>query len=254
MSLTRERDPDEVVWHDAENGGYRGDIDLWLRLATERSGPILDLGAGTGRVSLALARRGHRVWALDRDPGLLAALEQRASHQGLQVGMVAADCRERGPIFGGVRFSTIIAPMQLFQLLSSSEDRRAALLAQRERLAPGGLMTIVLLDRIGELFSGMPEPLPDVRERAEWIFSSTPVDVACDERGVSVRRRRERISPAGEMEESSHEITLHALAPATLEAEARECGYRPLGRERIDPTNEHVGSIAVHLEVEDGAG
>lgn len=252
MSLTREREPDEVIWHDAENGAYHGDIDLWLRLAAERGSPILDLGAGTGRVSLELARRGHRVWALDREPALLAALRARASEEGLEVGTVEADCREAGPVSGGIRFAVLIAPMQLFQLLPEREDRHAALLAQRERLGPRGLMTIALLDGVDELFSGMPEPLPDIRERAAWVFSSTPVEVARDGGEVTVRRRRERVAPGGEIERSSHEVTLCALAPETLEAEARECGYRVVGRERIGPTTEHVGSIAVHLEVEDG--
>lgn len=251
MSIATRREPDEVIWHDAECGGYRGDMELWLRLAGERGGPILDLGAGTGRVSLALAARGHPVWALDREPALLEALRRRAGDRRLEVATHEGDCREAKPIGAGPEFAIIIAPMQLFQLLPTPADRRAALVAQRERLAAGGLLTVVLLDDVDELFSGMPEPLPDVREREGWVFSSTPVAVASNHRGVSVRRRRERVTPEGDLDTSWHEIILHALSPATLEAEAHECGYRPIGRERIDPTTEHVGSIAVHLEAAD---
>ena len=41
-----------IIWHDVENGSYAVDLKLWRRLAREAAGPVLDLGAGTGRVAL----------------------------------------------------------------------------------------------------------------------------------------------------------------------------------------------------------
>ena len=41
-----------VVWHDVECGGYDADLTLWQELAREAGGPVLDVGAGTGRVAL----------------------------------------------------------------------------------------------------------------------------------------------------------------------------------------------------------
>ena len=64
-----------VIWHDIECGAYAEDLPLWRSLAAEYGDPVLDVGAGTGRVALDLARAGYRVTALDRDPELLAALE-----------------------------------------------------------------------------------------------------------------------------------------------------------------------------------
>ena len=55
------RQPMSVIWHDLECGGYREDLPLWRALADRAGGPVLDVGAGTGRVALDLARAGHEV-------------------------------------------------------------------------------------------------------------------------------------------------------------------------------------------------
>ena len=50
-----------VVWHDVECGRYSADLALWRELAAREPGPVLDVGAGTGRVALdARARRARR--------------------------------------------------------------------------------------------------------------------------------------------------------------------------------------------------
>ena len=69
------------VWHDVECGGYAADLPLWRELAAREAGPVLDVGAGTGRVALDLARAGHDVTALDRDAGA-ARRARRARRRG----------------------------------------------------------------------------------------------------------------------------------------------------------------------------
>ena len=63
-----------VVWHDVECGAYRADLPVWLELAAEHGAPILEVGAGTGRVALELARADYQVTALDHDSDLLGEL------------------------------------------------------------------------------------------------------------------------------------------------------------------------------------
>ncbi len=72
-----------ALWHDLECGGYREDLPTWRALAAETGGPVLDVGAGTGRVTLDLAAQGVAVVGLDREEALLAALAHRAA--GLEV-------------------------------------------------------------------------------------------------------------------------------------------------------------------------
>ncbi|HWI73970.1 MAG TPA: class I SAM-dependent methyltransferase, partial [Baekduia sp.] len=99
-----------VIWHDVECGSYAEDFELWRELAAAADGPVLDVGAGTGRIALDLAARGIEVVALDADPDLLAALGDRAGAAGLTVETVAADARDF--TLPGRRFALVAVPMQ----------------------------------------------------------------------------------------------------------------------------------------------
>jgi len=50
------------------------DLDFWIELAIQQGSPILELGCGTGRVLLPLARAKLEVYGLDHDPGMLRVL------------------------------------------------------------------------------------------------------------------------------------------------------------------------------------
>ena len=82
-----------AIWHDVECGGYTADLAVWERLTDPVDGPVLDLGCGTGRVALHLARRGCEVWAADAVPSLLEVLAARGAAEGLAVRVVCADVR-----------------------------------------------------------------------------------------------------------------------------------------------------------------
>src|SRR3954467_5988685 len=96
----------DAPWHYLQCGASREDLPLWRALTAETGGPVLDVGAGTGRVSLDLAARGTAVVALDSEAALLAALAHRAG--GLPVETVVADARR---FQLGRRFALIIVPM-----------------------------------------------------------------------------------------------------------------------------------------------
>src|SRR5205823_7761260 len=64
-------------WENARTLGRR-DVPFWRRLAAEITGPILELGCGTGRVTLPLARDGARIVGIDRSAAMLARAVRRA--------------------------------------------------------------------------------------------------------------------------------------------------------------------------------
>jgi SAM-dependent methyltransferase len=234
---------DAVIWHDVECGGSGADLPLWRELASSAGGPILDLGAGTGRVTLDLAAAGHDLTALDSDPVLLEALAERARARGLDVRCVTADAREPGAIG---RFSLILAPMQFMQVLGGEPARAAVLAGVAACLAPGGVFAAAISDLDEAIAAEDAEPpLPDIGERQGWTYSSLPLDVRPEEGGVAVEWLRQVVSPAGELTEKRHTQVLDSLAPGELEAEASAHGLRPEARHEIPHTMEYIGSTVI---------
>ena len=124
-----------VIWHDVECGAYEGDLELWRELAAETGGPILDLGCGTGRVAIDLARHGHSVHGLDLDPELVAALNARAAAGELPAAARVGDGREFDL---SEDFPLVLAPMQFIQVLGGAAERLACLRCARRHLRPDG--------------------------------------------------------------------------------------------------------------------
>jgi SAM-dependent methyltransferase len=235
-----------AAWHDLECGSYVADLEAWERLAAEAGGPVLDLGCGTGRVALHLARGGHEVLGVDRDPELVAELVARAASEALPVEGVVADVRsldlER-------RFPLALAPMQLAQLLSEGAQRHLLFERIAAHLEPGGAAALAIVDELPEP-AAEARPLPDVLEREGWVLSSLPVSIDVSPGRIHMSRLRQSVSPAGELSEERSEIALARLNRAELEGEAAPHGLRPDRADRIDQSEDHVGSTVVVLRKE----
>lgn len=241
----------EVAWHDVECGGYEADLALWRELAGRAGGPVLELGAGSGRVALDLAAQGHEVWALDFAPALVEACGRRAGERGLRVTAVCADARSFDL---GRSYALAIAPMQVVQLVEHAPDRDALLARVLEHLEPGGVFAPALADP----FEGIPAtdalpPLPDTGEREGWALASTPVAVREEEvldsagRMVAIDRIRRATSPDGELVESAT-VRLAIFSPDELAESAIVRGYRRLPDRLVPETDDYVGSRVLVLE------
>ena len=194
----------EAIWQDVECGSYRADLRTWRRLASkQRDGRcrLLDLGCGTGRVSLALAAAGCQVTALDSEPELVAELRRRATAGGIGLDTVVADARSFDL---GRRFDLVLAPMQLVQLMESQAQRESLLSSIARHLDPGGRAALALLD-FDEEWVAEPArpPLADVLERDGWVFSSQPLAVRGRTRAIELERLRQAVSPSGDLSAES---------------------------------------------------
>ncbi len=236
--------PEDLVrWHDLECGGYDVDMPLWRELAAAAGGPVLDVGAGTGRTSIALARSGVDVTALDVEEPLLAALRTRARAQRVDVPTVLADARE---LAIARRFAAIIVPMQTIQLLGGPEGRRRFLARVREHLLPGGLFAAALADALEGYDAGVAEPpVPDMRDFGGTLYASRPVAVLPVPTGMLIERIREVVTPAGERTVTEDRIVLEACPAEVLYAECAAAGLTPEPERHVPATEEYVGSAVV---------
>ena len=235
----------EVVWHDVECGSYYADLPFWRGLAATEQGPVLDVGAGTGRVALELAAHGHDVVALDIERELLEELGRRAGARGLAVATVVGDAGAFE--IPGRRFGLILAPMQTVQLLGAA-GRAGFLRAARAHLSPGGLVACALADAL-EAFDAdhVFLPMPDTLIARGVHYSSQPVALRDEGDRVAIERIRETLDGEGRRTASPNLIHLDRLAPRVLEDEAAGAGLRPEPRARIGATEDHVGSTVVML-------
>ncbi|HMI81030.1 MAG TPA: class I SAM-dependent methyltransferase [Solirubrobacterales bacterium] len=231
-----------AIWHDVECGAYEADLSLWEELAERCGGPVLDLGCGTGRVALHLARRGHEVIAVDRDPDLVLSLAERAA--GLPVEPV---CRDALDLELSEEAELALAPMQFLQLLRSSHSRVRCLRRVAAALRPGGVLAAAIVERLPRR-TGDFRPLPDVREVDGWVYSSLPLYVGIGDGRIFLKRLRQTVSPGGDLTDEVDEVHLCMLNVTELVAEAESAGLSPVGQERIPSTELHVGSRVVLFE------
>lgn len=103
-------------WENAQTVGRR-DIAFWQRMSAPVEGPILELGCGTGRVALPVARRGSTVIGIDRSDSMLARgrARVRRARLGARVKFIRGDIRHLP--FPDTTFPLVMAPYGILQSL-----------------------------------------------------------------------------------------------------------------------------------------
>ena len=146
-------------WENARTLGRR-DVAFWTRLARRVRGSVLELGCGTGRVSLPLAQAGVDLVGIDRSAAMLERIPSaaRSSASRRAAPRLARLKRERPPArasfvrgdirglpFRDRRFAMVIAPYGILQSLIRARDLEQTLASVARVIAPGGTFGLDLV-------------------------------------------------------------------------------------------------------------
>ena len=132
-------------WENARTLGRR-DVTFWTRMAAAVDGQVLELGCGTGRVTIPLAQSGVDVVGVDRSAPMLARLRARASRAtsgNAAMRVVRADIRTLP--FKRSRFSAVLAPYGILQSLIRERDLVLTLGSVARVIRSGGVFGIDLV-------------------------------------------------------------------------------------------------------------
>jgi SAM-dependent methyltransferase len=140
-------------WENARTLGRR-DVPFWRNVALNVGGPVLELGCGTGRISIPLGRAGVPLYGVDRSEPMLARARQRVRRAGLGhlVRLVRGDIRSlpfadapsrRAKRQGGM--GMVLAPYGMLQSLLRERDLAETLAAVHRVLRPGGTLGVELV-------------------------------------------------------------------------------------------------------------
>lgn len=117
------------------------DVDFIEReIAFDKSRAILDIGCGTGRHSLELARRGYRITGVDLSPSMLAQARRAAERESLSIRFVQANACS---LSFHAQFDVALSLCEgAFSLMVSNEDDQRILAGVRRALRPGGKLIL----------------------------------------------------------------------------------------------------------------
>ncbi len=136
-----------VETYDQRTETPAGEIDFYVHHAVESGGPVLELGAGTGRVSWPIARAGVSVVGLDRSRGMLNVAERKRAAETIETRararFVVGDMTDFDL---GETFALAIVPFRAFLMLVTPEGQRNALACIRRHLRPNGRLIVDIFD------------------------------------------------------------------------------------------------------------
>jgi SAM-dependent methyltransferase len=113
------------------------DVGFYIEEARRASGPVVELGVGTGRIAVPTAAEGIRVIGVDSSPGMLEVCRQRAELAGVSelIDLRLGDL-EQPPV--QERVGLVTCPFRSLLHLLDDDARLRAFRAARELLVPGG--------------------------------------------------------------------------------------------------------------------
>ncbi|WP_223701810.1 class I SAM-dependent DNA methyltransferase [Sutcliffiella deserti] len=146
---------DDPLLYDLENEAFKDDIPFLMKWADKTKGPIIDLACGTGRATIPLAAKGHKLIGIDLHRGMLEKAKEKSSELDLQIDWLKQDCTR---LDIGVKSRMIFMVGNSFQHFLTKEAQDSLLSSIYRHLDTGGVFIF------GTRFPGREELLQPEEE------------------------------------------------------------------------------------------
>jgi SAM-dependent methyltransferase len=216
-------------FYDLDLGGRDDDVLLLSQFCDRCGSPILELGCGTGRLLLPLAREGYRLTGVDSSPAMLAHARRKLSEEGMdcRVTLVEQDMRA---LAIDERFNLAFCVLNSFMHLPTLEDQLAALDGVFRHLNPGG---VLLLDLFNPDLSRLLEPPGQVTLEKVMVDPRTGHSVSKSfarhvnrgEQTIHVTYSLDDVDDEGHVHRTLYSFSLRYLFRAELEVLLRHAGF-----------------------------
>jgi ubiquinone/menaquinone biosynthesis C-methylase UbiE len=216
----------------------QGDVEWYCDRAQASGGPVLELGAGTGRVTLAIAAAGVSIHALDSEPGMLEALRSKLAalpaEVQVRVSVVSADMRTFDL---RERFALIICPFRAFLHNVTEADQLACLERVRRHLRPSGRFAFNVFHPSLTFMAQHTGPLAGVWRwsgthtlpSGGWVVQSEATRYDTVTQVVHSLHRYDVYAPAGTLERTSVlRLELAYLYPADIRRLLTTAGFQEI--------------------------
>ncbi|MDO5568737.1 MAG: class I SAM-dependent methyltransferase [bacterium] len=124
----------------------REDIEMYRGILKE-SANILEFGAGTGRITIPLAKDGHNICAVDLSKEMLTGLKEKISSDPLLFKNIKPVLANMCSYQSNIKYDAVIIPLTSFNYLLTKEEQLACLKSVRQALSSSGFAIIELLSK-----------------------------------------------------------------------------------------------------------
>ncbi len=132
----------DAEFYDLIHDDHNDDTGLWLSFAGRTDLPVLEIGTGSGRIALELARRGHRVVGIDPSNAMLSLARQAAEEEAVDVSFIEGGSLDLA--LEQDHYGLIIIPADVFLYCSDGHEQIATLGALGKALAFNGVLAVDL--------------------------------------------------------------------------------------------------------------